>query len=266
LSVIEVKNVSFSYKPGVPVLKGINLEFDERPTAIIGQNGAGKTTLVKLLKGLLKPIEGDVVVEGRNTKEYTVAQLSRYIGLVFQNPNDQIFRNKVIDEVMFGPMNIGMDADKAKSSAMNALEMVELSDRVEDHPYDLSLSDRKLLCIASVVAMNTDIVILDEPTIAQDSVGKQKIKRVVQYLKDENKLVISILHDMDFVAQTFERTIVLNKGELLLEGDTRFVFSHESELGEAHLEAPGISRLAKRLGISQTVLTAEEFVQCYPSV
>lgn len=256
---IKVNDLYFSYVLEKPILSGISIDFDLRSTAIIGQNGAGKTTFVKLLKGLLKPKKGDIWILDNNTKEKTVAQLSRYIGLVFQNPNDQIFKSKVIDEVMFGPLNIGQDNEEAKLNAKKALEMVGLDNRINDNPYDLSLSDRKLLSIASVIAMNTEIVILDEPTIAQDHRGKEKIKEIIKNLKNENKLVITIIHDMDFVAETFDRTIVFNKGKVLLDGDTRFVYSHDKELKEAYLEAPNITRLAKKLGIKETILTVEEF-------
>ena len=103
-------------------LKNVNLDFDSTSTAIIGQNGAGKTTFVKLLKGLLKPCSGDILIHNINTKEITVAELSKYIGLVFQNPNDQIFKNKIIDEVMFGPLNIGLSREKAMENSINALK------------------------------------------------------------------------------------------------------------------------------------------------
>lgn len=165
---IEIKNLHFSYKGNEEILKDINLTFDSRSTAIIGQNGAGKTTFVKLLKGLLKPTSGEVIINGINTKESTVAGLAKHIGLIFQNPNDQIFKNKVIDEVIFGPLNIGQSLEKAKENSINALKTVGLYEKINENPYDLSLSERKLISIASIVAMDTEIIIFDEPTIAQD--------------------------------------------------------------------------------------------------
>lgn len=256
---ILVKNLHYSYSQDKEVLSDITVSFDSRSTAIIGQNGAGKTTFVKLLKGLLKPTSGDIFILGSNTKGKTVAELARYIGLVFQNPNDQIFKSKVVDEVMFGPLNIGQDGIHARVNSMKALEMVGLDNRINDNPYDLGLSDRKLLSIASIIAMNTDIIIFDEPTIAQDYNGREKIKSIIKHLKAENKLVITIIHDMDFVAETFERTIVFKKGKVLLDGDTRFVYSHEKELRESYLDIPHITQLAKRLGLNDTILTIDEF-------
>jgi energy-coupling factor transport system ATP-binding protein len=257
---IEIRNLGFHYTEGENILSDISLRFDQRSTAIIGQNGAGKTTFVKLLKGLLQPVTGDVFIEGINTREATVASLARHIGLVFQNPNDQIFKNRVIDEVMFGPLNIGQSEDEARASAEAALEQVGLADRREANPYDLSLSERKLISIASIVAMNTGIIIFDEPTIAQDHAGKERIKAIVRALAEQGKLVLTIIHDMDFVAETFERTLVFAQGRVLLDGSTREVYSRADELQKSHLEPPHVTQLYSRIGLPGTVLTVDEFV------
>lgn len=261
MSRITVKNLHFSYGEIEEILKGITLEFDERSTAIIGQNGAGKTTFVKLLKGLLKPISGDIFINSINTKNTTAAKLSKNIGLVFQNPNDQIFKNKVIDEVMFGPINIGMNKDKARLSSEEALKAVGLHEKLNENPYDLSLSDRKLISIASILSMDTDIIIFDEPTIAQDYLGKKRIKNIIKNLRAKGKLVIAILHDMDFVAETFERTIVFNNGNILLDRNTREAFSHSETLEKAFLEPPHVTQLCQKLGFKDVFLTVEEFIE-----
>lgn len=260
MSKIQVRDLHFSYGEGEEVLQGITLSFDSEATAIIGQNGAGKTTFAKLLKGLLKPGSGDVFIKGMNTKEATAAELARHIGLVFQNPNDQIFKNKVVDEVMFGPLNIGQAPEKAKESTLRALEMVGLTDKLEENPYDLSLSERKLISIASIVAMETDIILFDEPTIAQDYAGKERIKRIMRNLREKGKLVLTIIHDMDFVAEAFERTIVFCNGKVLLDGSTREVFSQKDVLYSAYLEPPHVTQLCEKLGYKETFLTAEEFI------
>jgi energy-coupling factor transport system ATP-binding protein len=257
---IEVKNLRFSYRRGEEILKGMDLTFDSESTAIIGQNGAGKTTFVKLLKGLLKPTEGNIFIKGKNTTEVTVAKLAKEIGMVFQNPNDQIFKSKVIDEVMFGPLNIGQGMEEAKGNSLKALELMELSDKVDENPYDLSLSERKLITIASILAMDTDIVIFDEPTISQDYFGKIRIKNIVKELAARGKLVITIAHDMDFVAEISERVIVLNKGEAILDGSAEEVFLRDDILKSAYLEQPNITQLCKRLGYDRTFLALEEFV------
>jgi energy-coupling factor transport system ATP-binding protein len=257
---IKVTNLSFSYLSGTPVLSDVSLQFDQRSTAIIGQNGSGKTTFVKLLKGLLKPFDGEILIKNQNVKDSTAAELAKTIGLVFQNPNDQIFKQSVLEEVMFGPLIIKMDRDIARKNAVESLKMVELDDKLDMNPHDLSLSEKKLLCIASVVAMDTDIIILDEPTIAQDEAGKEKIRQIIKTLKEKNKLVMTIIHDMDYVAENFERTIVFNEGKVLLDGDTRQVFSQKDMLKTASVEAPGITKLAEKLGVKNTILTVNEFI------
>jgi len=260
MSKIIVKDLYFSYTEDEEILKGINLEFNQESTAIIGQNGAGKTTFVKLLKGLLKPSSGDISINNINTKNATVAELSRSIGLVFQNPNDQIFKSKVLDEVMFGPLNIMKDKDIAREYSLYALEMVGLVDKIAENPYDLTLSDRKLISIASIIAMDTDIIIFDEPTIAQDYKGKEKIKSIINDLTAKGKFVLTIIHDMDFVAETFERTIVFNQGKVLLDGSTREIFSQKEVLRSAYLDTPHVTQLCEKLGYNQTFLTVEEFI------
>lgn len=261
MSILEVKDLHFSYKPGEEILKGINLTIDQRSTAIIGQNGAGKTTFVKLLKGLLKPTQGDILLNGKSIKEQTVAELARHIGMVFQNPNDQIFKNMVLDEVMFGPLKIGMDKDKARQMALNALELTGLTDVINANPYDLGLSRRKLVAIASILAMDTEIIILDEPTIAQDYAGKERIKSIIRKLKADGKTVITIIHDMNFVADVFNRAIVFAKGKAILDDTTKNVFLQKDILTKAYLEQPDIMKLCLELNFKEMYLNMEEFIR-----
>ncbi|KAF2962375.1 ABC transporter ATP-binding protein [Fervidobacterium sp. 2310opik-2] len=247
MGIIEVKNLWYAYKPEKYVLEDITLSFDVRPTAIVGENGAGKTTFVKLLKGLLKPVKGDVFIKGQNTKEATVAQLAKVIGLVFQNPSDQIFKSKVIDEVMFGPLNIFKDKHLSYEKSLKALELVGLEDKKEIHPYDLTLSERKLLCLASVLAMEPEIIILDEPTIAQDRYSISRIAEIVKNLVQSGKIILTITHDMDFVLENFERTIVFCKGKVISDGPTKEVLKDESKIIQTHLELPTLYKLHKAI-------------------
>ena len=257
---ISVNNLSFHYNEGVPVLKNINLDLDRKSTAIIGQNGAGKTTLVKLLKGLLKPDAGDILINGSNTKEQSAASLASEIGLVFQNPSDQIFNNDVLEEVMFGPLNLGFNKKEAEELARKAIERVNLGDMIEENPYDLSLSERKLITIASILAMDLEIIIFDEPTIGQDYENIELIKKIIREEIAAGKLIITINHDMDFVAELFERIIVMNQGGILADGAAKNVFSDKKVLVEAHLETPSIKKLTSDLEIAETLLTKKGFV------
>ena len=245
--VFSVKDLEFSYLSDVPIFEKLNLSLHKCPTAIIGQNGAGKTTLVRLLKGLLKPVGGNIYFLGDDISEKTVAMLADKVGYVFQNPDDQIFKYKVIDEVMFGPLNIGMSPEKAKEQSVRALELMGLSGKENENPYDLELYERKMTAIASVVAMDTDVIILDEPTIAQDFKGRRIIGKMIREMTANGKLVIAILHDMDFVMENFERVIVMAHGKILCEGTAKDVFAQNEILEEARLQKPHIVALRELL-------------------
>lgn len=260
MEMFRIEHLDFSYLANVPILKDLNLHLDGRPTAIIGQNGAGKTTLVKLLKGLLKPVSGNIYFRGEDMAGKTVAMLAGNVGYVFQNPDDQIFKYNVLDEVMFGPLNIGMDPERAKSEAKKALELTGLAGKEGENPYDLEMYERKMTAIASVLAMDTDVLILDEPTIAQDWRGRQIIGSIIRSLTERGKLVIAILHDMDFVAENFERVIVMAHGTVLADGRAEEVFEQEEALKKACLQKPYVMQLCSRLGYEKPYLTVEELL------
>ncbi|MDR0925817.1 MAG: ATP-binding cassette domain-containing protein [Hungatella sp.] len=256
--VFRIQDLVFHYQPDTPVIKHLDLCLDERPTAIIGQNGAGKTTLVKLLKGLLKPDSGSIFFEGEDISIRTVAQLAGKVGYVFQNPDDQIFKNRVMEEVMVGPLNLGKSREEAKKLAAEALEMVGLMEAAEENPYDLDLSERKMVAIASVVAMDPKVLILDEPTIAQDANGRAMLGRIVRTLSEKGKFVLAILHDMDFVAEYFERVIIMAHGKVLSDGPGEKVFYEKESLVKARLEQPHMARLCEFLGYEGAFMTAED--------
>lgn len=256
-SVFNIEHLKFQYVENVPVLQDVNLTIDNRPTAIIGQNGAGKTTLVKLLKGLLKPVGGSIYYGGNDMAEKSVAMLAGEIGYVFQNPDDQIFKYHVIDEVMFGPQNIGMTKEQAREKAVAALKVVGLEQLADENPYDLELAERKLVAIASVLAMDTKVIILDEPTIAQDWKGRKIIQKIIRDLSSQGKTVIAILHDMDFVAESFERVIVMAHGKVLADGTKEEVFAQKDILEQARLDQPYLTKLCQRLGYKKLYFSLE---------
>lgn len=257
---ISISNLEFSYHPDKKILKGLNIILDERSTAIIGQNGAGKTTFVKLLKGLIRPTAGKIMLNGQDLSEQSVAKIAKSIGLIFQNPDDQIFKHTVLDEIMFGPLQMGMTHSQAEQAARKTMSLLGLDGFDKVNPYDLGLSDRKMASIAAIVAMDTQVVIFDEPTIAQDDAGKKQIQSVIQLLREQGKIVISILHDMDFVAETFERALVFAQGEVLLDGSVREVFSQKDVLEKAYLSQPTTMQLCQALGYDDVFLTPEEFI------
>lgn len=256
--IFTIKDLGFHYIPGNPVIENLTLSLDTRPTAVIGQNGAGKTTLVKLLKGLLKPKAGTVLLEGEDISGRTVAQLAKKVGYVFQNPDDQIFKNQVLEEVMVGPLNIGMTRKEGEQRAREALEMVGLLHAEKENPYDLDLSERKMVAIASVVAMDPRVLILDEPTIAQDARGREVLGQLIRTMTERGKFVLAILHDMDFVARYFERVIVMAGGTVISDGPGEKIFYEKDTLTKARLEPPHITRLCEILGYEGTFLTTED--------
>lgn len=259
---LEVEDLSFSYTGKTDVIKNVSLSFDSRPTAIIGQNGAGKTTLAKLIKGLLKPGKGRISILGEDTSAKTVANLASTVGYVFQNPDDQIFKHTVHDEMLFGPINIGMDRKKAEERIKEELSFIGLLDKMDENPYDLDLHERKMVALASVLVMDTKVVIFDEPTIAQDDMGKRIIAAIIERLAKKGCLVISILHDMDLVARCFSRIVVMAGGHVVADGTPEEVFSNENALQQAGLKMPQAAELSKLLGSEELMLDEEEFLEC----
>jgi energy-coupling factor transport system ATP-binding protein len=264
---ISITDLHFAYPSstgapsGVEALQGVTLTIESgEAAAVIGENGAGKTTLVKHFNGLLRPTGGKVVVGEWDTRQYSVAKLASRVGYVFQNPDEQLFERTVIKEVSFGPHNLGRTDAEARAAATEALTAVGLQDRGGTHPYDLHLSQRKLLALAAVLAMRTPVIVLDEPTTGQDAAGLATIGRIVQQLKAERRTVVTITHDIDFAAEHFERIIVMAKGKVLAAGHTGDVFAQTELLHEADVEPPQVARLAQALGIEGTPLTPADFV------
>jgi energy-coupling factor transport system ATP-binding protein len=222
--------------------------------AIIGQNGSGKSTLVRQLNGLLTPTEGRVVVDGLETRGRHVAELARHVGLAFQNPDRQIFAARVRREVEFGPKNLGLRGRDLDAAVTAALEQVGLADQAAANPYDLGSSRRKLLAIASVLAMNTPIIVLDEPTTGQDARGIARVRQIVADLFAAGRTVVAISHDMRFVADCFERVVVLRQGGVILDGTPAEVFAEARwpALATTFLEPPLAARVGVRLGLGAT--------------
>jgi energy-coupling factor transport system ATP-binding protein len=258
---IQISDLQFTYPTGVTALRGISLTIDAgEQVAIVGQNGAGKTTLVKHLNGLLQPTSGQILIGDWDTQEHSVAKLARRVGYVFQNPDEQLFSKNVGIEVAFGPRNLGYGDDQTQALVRDALAMTELSDKTETNPYDLSATWRKMVALASVIAMDTPIVIFDEPTTGQDAVNVARIANVIKALRERGKTVITITHDIDFCAENFERVIALSQGRVLLDGQANHVLGQEEILASTYVDPPQLTRLGKRLGFKETVRNQEEFL------
>jgi energy-coupling factor transport system ATP-binding protein len=261
---IEVSSLHFTYPGEIHALRGISLFIESgRKVAMVGQNGSGKTTLVKHFNGLLQPTSGTVRIEEWDTRQHTVTQLAACVGYVFQNPDEQLFRRSVKGEIAFGPSNLGYSPGEIKSLVEDAIQLTDLGDFVDHNPYDLSPSWRKLTALASVIAMDTPIVVMDEPTTGQDALGVLRIARIVGELYARGKTVIIISHDIDFCAENFDRIIALSQGEILLDGPVHEVLAQDKLLKKTSIDPPQLTRLGRQLGLPHTVRDQEEFLRFY---
>ena len=252
---IVLRSVCFDYSSAVPVFRepGITLALPQAAIALIGENGAGKTTLTKLLNGLLRPRTGSVVVAGTPVAERSVAQMAPVIGYAFQNPDDQLFERSVRAEVSFGPRVQGRGAAEIESGVARAIELCGLTGKEDVHPHDLGLSERKWVAIASALAAEPAVVILDEPTLGQDSASRERLRRLVGVLAAEGALVLVVTHDMDFVGEACPTTVVLTHGRVLHAGPSLAAFEDRRMIAEAGLEPPHVTLLAQALGLATTI-------------
>lgn len=247
-NIIEIKNLDYIYENGYQALENISFTIPKNQfVAIIGQNGAGKSTLLKNITGLLKPSEGNILIDGKNTKKYSVSQIAKKIGHVLQNPDHQLFADTVEEEIAFGPQNLNLSEEEVNKRVEFALKTVGLKDKRDEFPPALSKGDRNKVVIASVVAMQSDIVILDEPTTGQDYKGCCQIMNIAQQLHQKGHTIIMVTHHMSLVAQYAERTIVLGNGEILTKGTTKEVFAKPELLKETYVVPPQITQLGNEL-------------------
>ncbi len=258
---IHCDDLEHTYPGGVEALKGANLDIHQGEIiAIVGQNGSGKTTLVKHFNGLLMPTGGQIEVDGAPTAEQGVFKLGKKVGYVFQNPDHQIFSETVFDEVSYSLRLRDMDEAAIEQRVSEALEAVGLSGREEDDPFSMTKSGRQRVAVASVLAIQPEVLILDEPTTGLDHREQRSMMNLVRTMNANGSTVIFVTHHMWVVAEYADRVFVVKDGQILLEGATREVFAQEEVLREAYLRPPQLVSLSNRLG--KTMLSAEEFVRC----
>lgn len=258
MSGIILKNVNYMYPGGTLAADHLSIRIKSGENiAVIGKNGAGKSTLAKMLNGLLKPREGDVLIGDMNTRDYTTAQISKLAGYVFQNPDEQIFHAAVEKEVAFGPKRMKLKKEEIKRRTEEALKLTHLLEYREENPYNLPLSQRKFVTIAAVLAMEPDIYIFDEPTAGQDMAGNQKLAEILRHLHRKGKTVITITHDMEFVAENCKKIIVMANNKIIRTGSPEEIFWDMEVMKEANLKQPSVSRICRQLGFTGPIRTSD---------
>lgn len=260
---IAVDDVRFRYSASGPeVLHGVSLRVDRGEyVAMIGQNGGGKTTLAKLFNGLLKPTSGTVRTGGVNTRDSSVAELARTVGYVYQNPDHQIFAQKVRTEIAFGPRNLGLSSEEVTRRVDEALDLVDLREYEDAFAFSLGRGLRQKLAVASVLAMSPPVLVVDEPTTGLDLQGSRSILDLLGRWNADGRTIIVITHDISLVAERVPRTVIIAGGTILADGPTRDVLSDAGLMQKAFLRPPQVTRVAQRLqefGVSPNVMTVRE--------
>ena len=259
---LEVKDLHFTYSTGLEALKGINLTVNDGEfLAIMGQNGAGKTTLVKHFNGLLKPTNGEVLVDGVSTKNVSVAKLARNVGFVFQNPDHQLFSETVEDEIAFALKNFGFEESVVEKQVDWALNLLDIAQYRKTSPFMLSGGERKRVALASILAWDPQMVILDEPTIGQDHQQKEKLLQFILQLNAQKKTVVVVTHDVEFVAECNPRVILMSKGRILVEGKAEEILTEPKLLAQASVVPPQITQIFLELadfGLPTNVIDVHE--------
>jgi energy-coupling factor transport system ATP-binding protein len=259
--VLKVENLTYHYPVhGIEALRGIDLHIAGGEfIALLGQNGSGKTTLAKHLNGLLKPSSGQVLVDGKPTTRYPRRELARRVGYVFQNPDHQIFAKTVWEEVGFGLKMLGESPGRMEERVGKALEAVGLSGYETRMPFTLTKGERQRVAVASVLAAQPQVILLDEPTTGLDPVQQRGMMEMLVRLNQAGHTILIITHSMEIAAAYADRTVVMKGGSILLDGPTRSVFFDEENLAEASLFPPLLVRLSNWLGTR--ALTVRQMVE-----
>ena len=251
-SIISVKNVTYEYKDednAVTAVKDLSLEIERGSfTVILGHNGSGKSTLAKMLNGLNKPTSGDIFVDGINTKdEQNEIEVKRKVGMVFQNPDNQIIASIVEEDVAFGPENLGVPPKEIKERVNDALKAVDMLEYKDSTPHRLSGGQKQRIAIAGIIAMSPQCLVLDEPTAMLDPKGRAEIiETLIRLNKEKGITVVLITHYME-EAQNADRVLVMNDGEIIADDKPKVIFSDVERLKKVGLDVPQTAELLYNL-------------------
>lgn len=266
---LSTKNLSYTYPDGTHALKNINMDiYKGQKVAIMGPNGAGKSTLFSHFNGLTEPTSGHVEIDGKAIKydKDTLLEVRQKVGIVFQDPNDQLFAPTVKEDVAFGPMNLGLDYEEVEKRVSEALTMVGMEQYMDKTPHHLSGGQQKRVAIAGIIAMRPEIMILDEPTAGLDPEGVEKVLDILDNLNKEGMSIVISSHDIEMVNEFAEKIFVLNNGEILESGDKHEIFSNKELLKTAHLKAPITTEILytlkeKGYNVDTTKISIDEVVE-----
>ncbi|WP_421903606.1 energy-coupling factor ABC transporter ATP-binding protein [Maridesulfovibrio sp.] len=262
---IEVTNLCFNYESGVEALKDVSLTLNQGEiVALLGHNGSGKSTLVRHFNGLLHPSSGCVKVNGISTADEKVSRLAGMVAMLFQNPDDQICKANVWDEITFGPINIGYAPERIQKLGEKFLSSLGLLEMKDCNPHDLGFSERKRLVMGSVLAMDTDIVVFDEPTAGLDQREIAMLEAELSKLRDAGRTVVIISHDMDFVAENCTRAICLENGVKQFDGKVAELFMNSELLERCGLLPPQVVQLSNHYGVQLDEITPQGFMKKIP--
>lgn len=238
---LSTENLSFTYPDGTQALKNINIEIEKgEKVAIIGPNGAGKSTLFSHFNGLTEPTSGCVKIEGKaiSFEKDELLKVRQKVGIVFQDPNDQLFAPTVKEDIAFGPMNLGLSYGEVEKRVEDALKMVGMENYEDKTPHHLSGGQQKRIAIAGIMAMKPEIMILDEPTAGLDPDGVEKVLNIMNQLNKEGMTLIISSHDIDMISKYADKIFILYNGEIIESGNKNKIFSDMELLKKAHLRTP----------------------------
>ncbi len=272
MSIIEVKDLSFTYGIGTPFEKkavdSLNLSINEGEViGLIGHTGSGKSTFVQMLNGLIRPTGGTVLLDGKDIweKPKQIRKIRFKVGMVFQYPEYQLFDETVYKDISFGPKNKGLSESEIDETVRKAAKFVGLSDELlEQSPFDLSGGEKRRAAIAGVIAMDPDVLVLDEPTAGLDPKGRKLLlSQIAQYHRERKNTIIIVSHSMEDIAQTTDRIIVMNHGKLEMFDTPKKVFSQVEKLESMGLRVPEITRIMLELkkegyDVPSGILTVEQ--------
>lgn len=248
--VLKTDNLNYIYHDGVHAIKDINIKIKEgEKVAIMGPNGAGKSTLFLHFNGLKEPDSGNIEIDGKKMvyDKKELLKIRQKVGIVFQNPNDQLFAPSVQEDIAFGPMNLGLPIEEVEKRTTEALELVEMSDSKDKPPHHLSGGQQKKVSIAGIISMRPEIMILDEPTAGLDPQGVDQILEILNKLNNEGMTIVISSHDVEMINEFADHIFVLKDGEIIGDGTPDEIFSNHELLEIANLKPPKTAELLKIL-------------------